>query len=108
MALKLNQDLFRKFVINLREETTRLFGQTIDEARAAAFVALFFKSDKTVAFEKAQVAAHAHLRYFQFSGQLPHAHRAVDLQQINNRAAGLFEDVLDGGYCHSPIIEGGA
>src|SRR5215475_4869837 len=72
MTLNLNQHLFRKFVINLREETARLFGQTIDEARAATFVALLFKSDKTVAFEKSQVAAHAHLRYFQFSGQLPH------------------------------------
>src|SRR5262249_16255842 len=73
-----------------------------------AVVTLLFESDQPVAFEETEVAPHANLRHFQLFGQSLDAHRAVDFEQINNCASGLFENVFDGGHSHSPMIEGGA
>ena len=83
----LRQRLFRELVVNLREEARRLFRQTVNESRAPAVVTLLFECDQSVAFEKVQVAPHTNLRHFQLSGQALDAHRAVDFEQINDRAA---------------------
>src|SRR6266542_1789777 len=99
--------LFRELVVNLREEARRLIRQTVNEARTPAVVTLLFEGDQPVAFEKAQVPPHTDLRHFQLSGQALDAHRAVGFEQINNRAASLFEDIFYGGHIHEPIIEGG-
>src|SRR5262249_30272643 len=93
-------------VVNLREEARRLVRQTVNEARTPAVVTLLFECDQPVAFEKAQVPPHTDLRHFQLPGQALDAHRAVGFEQINNRAASLFEDIFYGGYSHEPIIEG--
>src|SRR5262249_52011995 len=98
--------LFCELVVYLREEARRLIRQTVNEARTPAVVTLLFEGDQPVAFEESQVPPHTDLRHFQLSGQALDAHRAVGFEQINNRAASLFEDIFYGGYSHEPIIEG--